>query len=973
MMTEAILSRNGEESPTTHLDFILDDSMMTASGYAQVVFHNVQERYAPGSHIECKYTLTPAIRPTSRDWVGIFKVGWSSTRQYKAFDWAPHPNNWQEGHEYEQSVMFSSYYLPKEEDGEFYQFCYIDSAGKMRGASTPFQFLERSVDDFVEVEEESMGLMMIQTKSSVYEEQLKKIIQEKDDLLKAQVEMLSRIKHLECQAVTMEEQFKEQEQTVAEVTADHQELKEQHQSLLREKTILEGRLEETLNALSSLEQDKARCEKALEATKTKLQEAQGQTAKAAAEKDQLVKDLSQVLRERDEFKSQFASSENSNKVLRSDISSLMQQLSATSQANQEVKQQEVLAREEKRRVEQELLVAKADQNHIRSTEQKLQSLEDQYAVCKTNKRMLCEEIDTLKDIQHKLSNDLQRAETDKDALKSRIVRLENEHREREKQLKSKLHLQQHQGRERETMLQEQVQALKESIKQLAEEKEQALRSNKGPMEASQVVMKELKEKLKKAKGKLEEETKKRVELQKKLNTLESTHTQQQSDLTREVSDMKLRLQMGAEEYKKKFLECQQLESKLKKRSGQRGRTASREESPAIKEDERKLHEPLQHQASPSRGGCESPEKSFDNAELQTQLKDLAQELEERSTKVLKYKELYQVEKQRRQHQEETFQKERIAFEMQLEAANSWAQELDEKEEDNQKLREKVSQLHTDYMKMKHTLEVYKFDVLQNASPTAGMPATASPPSTPPQISPIHSPLRVHLPGPPAGQYMFRNPYTEGGSVPPGCTFPNPYTDPPSEIARSEIRKPPGYNPFQAEEASKEEPLITPTAPPLISTPPSLSKIPAVPELPPKNPPDTGSKGEKPPLPEPLKPDVLPEGKIAAIKTVAKKQVRLLDLAATVGHPEGSEEEREEGPNEFHDACEDFPPGEGDSSSVKTCPECNMHFPPTFSEEDFAAHVQNHFARICPMCNMMMPCEMPNADYERHVQTHFTED
>ncbi|XP_038046275.1 tax1-binding protein 1 homolog [Patiria miniata] len=964
--------RNGEDSPTIHLDSILDESTMTASGYAQVVFHNVQERYPPGSHIECKYTLTSAIRPTTRDWVGIFKVGWSSTRQYKAFDWAPYPNDWQEGREYEQTVMFRAYYLPKEEDGEFYQFCFIDSAGKMRGASTPFQFLERSVDEFVEVEDHSMGLMMIQSKSTVVEEQLKKIVKEKDELLEAHTKMQSYIQDLESKAMSLERHVSEQEEALAGVNIEHEALKERHQSLLRQETILDGRLEEVLNALSSLEQDKARCEKVLESTKTKLQEAQSQTTKAAAEKDQLVKDLSQVLHERDEFKSQFASSESSNKDLRDEIANLLKKLSATSQATQDVKQQEVQIREEKRKVEQQLMVAMADQNYIRTTEQKLQTRQDQFAACEASRRMLCEEVDTMKAFQHKLSNDLQRAETDKDALKGRIARLENEHKEREKQLKNKLHLQQHQGRERETMLKEQVQALKDSIKQLAEEKEQALRSNKGPMEASQVAMKELKDKLKKAKSKLDEETQKRVELQKKLNTLEANHVQEQNDLAREVSDMKARLQMGAEEYKKKYLECQQLESKLRKKASQRVRASSRDESPAVKSQEQALQ-----QASPSSSpGCETPEKSFDNAELQIQLKDLAEELAERSTKIQKYKGLYQAEKHRRQQQEQTFQQERAAFEMQLEAANSWAQELDEKEEDNQQLREKVSKLHADYMKMKHTLEVYKFDVQQNANPTTGMPAPVSPPSTPPQLSPIHSPVPMPPPGPPMGQYMFRNPYTEGGSFPLGCTYPNPYTRQSGEVAENEVRSPPGYNPFQARDEQKEDPSVGPTAPPLSSTPPipsSLSKMAAVPELPPKNPPDAGTRAVKSPLPEPLKPDVLPEGKIAAIKTVAKKQVRLLDLAAGVGISEGHEEEREEGPNEFHDACEEFPPGEGDNGDVKTCPECEMHFPPTFSEDNFARHVQLHFARICPMCNMMMPCETPDAEYERHVQTHFGED
>jgi len=38
-----------------------------------------------------------------------------------------------------QICLFSENYLPKD-DGEFYQFCYVDSFGYVKGASTPFRF-----------------------------------------------------------------------------------------------------------------------------------------------------------------------------------------------------------------------------------------------------------------------------------------------------------------------------------------------------------------------------------------------------------------------------------------------------------------------------------------------------------------------------------------------------------------------------------------------------------------------------------------------------------------------------------------------------------------------------------------------------------------------------------------------------------------------------------------------------------------
>lgn len=42
-----------------------------------------------------------------------------------------------------------AYYLPK--DDEYYQFCYVDQDGIVRGASVPFQFRVASEDDMLVV------------------------------------------------------------------------------------------------------------------------------------------------------------------------------------------------------------------------------------------------------------------------------------------------------------------------------------------------------------------------------------------------------------------------------------------------------------------------------------------------------------------------------------------------------------------------------------------------------------------------------------------------------------------------------------------------------------------------------------------------------------------------------------------------------------------------------------------------------
>ncbi|KAG7280643.1 hypothetical protein CRUP_023262 [Coryphaenoides rupestris] len=72
--------------------------------FSQVIFNDIHKTYARSVSVTCHYTLAVGFQASTRDWVGIFK-----------------------------------YYLPKEES-EFYQFCYVDSGGHIKGASTPFNF-----------------------------------------------------------------------------------------------------------------------------------------------------------------------------------------------------------------------------------------------------------------------------------------------------------------------------------------------------------------------------------------------------------------------------------------------------------------------------------------------------------------------------------------------------------------------------------------------------------------------------------------------------------------------------------------------------------------------------------------------------------------------------------------------------------------------------------------------------------------
>nr|XP_019967345.1 PREDICTED: calcium-binding and coiled-coil domain-containing protein 2-like isoform X1 [Paralichthys olivaceus] len=148
----------------------------SARTFSQVVFNDIPHSYSPSTSICCCYTLTAAFQPHPRDWVGIFKVGWNSAKDYHTFVWVePCLDVGGQGSVTRQTV-FKDYYLPKDEI-EFYQFCYIDSTGQVRGASTPFCFKnpeEQSLNSRLDDD-----ILVVTT-----QEQVEQSVRERDELQK---------------------------------------------------------------------------------------------------------------------------------------------------------------------------------------------------------------------------------------------------------------------------------------------------------------------------------------------------------------------------------------------------------------------------------------------------------------------------------------------------------------------------------------------------------------------------------------------------------------------------------------------------------------------------------------------------------------------------------------------------------------------------------------------------------------------
>ena len=159
-------------------------SLPSESELSTVSFNDVSECYPHDRDIECRYTIESSIKPNSWDWIGLFKVGWQSSREYYTYEWSPMPSiqYGELGRPIANRVVFRLRYLPKA-DNEFYQFCYITYAGDVRGASVPFQIKTKPIEQeelvCCEIEDdEGSSIIIVKNKTAMLEESLARELEE---------------------------------------------------------------------------------------------------------------------------------------------------------------------------------------------------------------------------------------------------------------------------------------------------------------------------------------------------------------------------------------------------------------------------------------------------------------------------------------------------------------------------------------------------------------------------------------------------------------------------------------------------------------------------------------------------------------------------------------------------------------------------------------------------------------------------
>uniref|UniRef100_U3FYY3 Tax1-binding protein 1 n=1 Tax=Micrurus fulvius TaxID=8637 RepID=U3FYY3_MICFL len=299
------------------------NNTLQTSNFAHVIFQNVAKSYLPNVYLECHYTLTPYIHPHQKDWVGIFKVGWSTARDYYTFLWSPMPENYVEGSTVNCVLSFQGYYLPND-DGEFYQFCYVTHKGEIRGASTPFQFRTSSpVEELLTMEDEgNSDMLVVTTKAGLLEFKIEKILKEKEELLKVTASLEKETMQLRDQVERLEKELVYEKERCDKLEAEQKDSFKAAENLEGENEKLKKKYEEATSKVIQLEEDIMIVTHKAITKETELDSLKDKLKKVVLEKEQFECQLKTEKDEKELYKIHLKNTEVENSKLTSEILTL---------------------------------------------------------------------------------------------------------------------------------------------------------------------------------------------------------------------------------------------------------------------------------------------------------------------------------------------------------------------------------------------------------------------------------------------------------------------------------------------------------------------------------------------------------------------------------------------------------------------------------------------------------------------------
>ncbi|KAG7469682.1 hypothetical protein MATL_G00131530 [Megalops atlanticus] len=481
-------------------------SAMETSNFAHVIFQNVGKSYLPHAALECHYTLTQFIKPHQKDWVGIFKVGWSTARDYYTFLWSPFPENYVEGTTVNRAVVFQGYYVPND-DGEFYQFCYVTHKGEIRGASTPFQFrASNPTDDLLTVEDENNSdILVVTTKAGLLEQKVEVAQKEKEELMKAMSLLQKEKDELQEEKEKLQRELEQEKELCTQLRKENQELQSSSRTLQEEREEVKKRHQEVAARVHQLEEDLIGVTQKGIQKETELDCLRDRVKKLTLEKDTLESQLKNERDEKDLYKVHLKNRELENTKLMAELQ--MQKSVDVNKENMITQFKEEVGRlrtcvAEKEKLQKELLSNASPLGEMNALKEKLRQTEEQLQATRQQAAMLASELRDASSARDRSMSELHRLRVEMEAL-------------RKSQADAQAQC---------TRMEEQLDKMKAT----------ALQETGGAEGGAGAAM------------------------------------GMEAELQREVEDLKLRLQMAAEHYKDKYKECQRLQKQVAKLSEQQG-------------------------------------------------------------------------------------------------------------------------------------------------------------------------------------------------------------------------------------------------------------------------------------------------------------------------------------------------------------------------------------------------------------------
>ncbi|XP_062519452.1 LOW QUALITY PROTEIN: tax1-binding protein 1 homolog B-like [Corticium candelabrum] len=546
--------------------------------FSSVQFDEPDELYVPGVDISPSYVLPAQFTASSRDWIGLYKVGWRSSKDYYTFEWAPAVKS----EDRRVMVTFQKRRLPPHDDGTFYQFCYVARDGSVRGVSSAFQISNQPIsgtddDDLecLEIEDGDMtSVVLVRSKNQEVAEELARAKEEASKLksMHQQVEtereaLKERLVNTETEREKMQRVQEELRMKLGEERESMLKVELRVKELEKQTEVLNANLEESSSDNKVLKKKISEEQKAREQLFVKVHDSEREVQSLQAA-------LEAVQQQSSHLKVKYEAKDNESDILKQQIYDLNKEKEAL--VVRVTKSEGEL--QEKTAINLQLNDKVAQQNY--ECDRLMSKLGDTEMTLQEHERLAKLHAD-------QLTLELADVRAEQEQLKRYVIAVKDELEGTKKALAS--------SRDDANIAQENVIEIMGSQEKLEVARGELFRlqceaqgepGDNGPMYALNLAhqqalrardrLKQEKETLKRelAEAKRKEATLKHSIKQLKEQMDESSLREENVALKEQVVDLNRRLKMGADVYKEKYIECHDLSLKLKKLQQTNARLAS---------------------------------------------------------------------------------------------------------------------------------------------------------------------------------------------------------------------------------------------------------------------------------------------------------------------------------------------------------------------------------------------------------------